>query len=195
MFERDPVADPTGYPFARRKRGGPIVEVDPEIAAFLEENTAPPRSRVFPWLMTAITNTRRSVSTPLLQGPAILRRFSFTLDSNPDPPVVSVEVGWALNPVNEAGVAVATLKPYTVLTELLNPFGVGTLGAGQGYPAFSSVNTHVEWETVEDFIILEPRFCFVAAIHNNGGFTSAGRGWMSVLEGVSPAALRAFTGS
>lgn len=195
MFEREPVVQPTGYPLARRKRVGPISQIDPEEIAALAESGEPPRSRIFPFIMNMTATSRRTVSTPLLVGPAILRKIFFGLHTVTTPPQQTIEVGYAVNPITETAVALTTPRPYTNLIELIDPFGIANAAAGDGILSDNTANTNVRFEWTLDLIVNLPRFVFTLAQINASATAEQRGGQFVVLEGVSPAALRAFTGS
>lgn len=187
--------DARTFPLPRRKRTGPASNLDALAAMQEDQAVTPPRSRVFPWLMSITGNSRRTVSTPILIGPAILRRVYFGHGTVTTPPAQSLELGWSPLAVTEAGVALATIRPYTVLTELLDPFAVANVAIGRGYPSDNSWNTNIPFEWTVDLICTEARFAFTLSWVNNGATAEQRSGTFLVVENVNPAALAAFVGS
>jgi hypothetical protein len=183
------------YPLPRRNRVGPSSSLD--LASEIAQGAAitPPRGRVFPFVFNITANTRRTISTPLLVGPAILKRIFFTSGTAAAPPNQSLEFGWAPIQVQEAGVLLATVRPYTVLSELLNPFAVMAAASGQGFPITTFPNTHVRWNLPVDLIVTEPRFSFCVSLVNNSASASEFEGYITVLEAVNADALATYTGS
>jgi hypothetical protein len=187
--------DARTFPLPRRGRTGPASSLDNIAAALGSALPAPPRSRVFPFQFSETANTRRTLSTPKLIGPAILRKAFFQTSTKVAPPNESLEFGWALSPVTEAGVALTVIRPYTVLTELLDPFGVSNIAIGKGFPNFTLPGGTVGYEVTLDLIITEPQLAFTVSLINNGINAQQWIGWMSVIEAVSPSALTDFIGS
>jgi hypothetical protein len=187
--------DARTFPLPRRGRTGPASSLDAIAAAQGPNLPAPPRSRVFPWQFSETANTRRTISTPKLIGPAILRKAYFQTSTKIAPPGESLEFGWAQTPIQEAGVALTVIRPYTVLTELLDPFGVSNIAIGKGFPNFTIPTGVAGYEVTLDLIITEPQFVFTVSLINNSLNAQQWTGWMSVLEAISPSALADFTGS
>lgn len=187
--------DATTYPLPRRKRVGPDSQLNTLAQAQGDVIPAPPRSRIFPWIMSMTANTRRTISTPKLIGPAILRKVFYQLGTVTTPPGQTLELGWSPTAVSEAGVALTTVRPYTVLTELLDPFGVANAAVGKGLLDTSLWNTNIPYEWSVDLIVTEPQFCFTLSWINNVATAEQRGGQLLVLENVSPDALSVFTGS
>ena len=194
-FELAPVADPPGYPALRRKRTGPVSFLTPEELTELAASEQPPRTRVFPWLMLTTATSRRTVSTQLISGPAILRKLKWGKATISTPPVKTLEIGWANQMILEAGVALATPRPYTNLIELQDPFAIGAAGLGSGFPGDNTSTSYPEYEFSLDLIIMESRFCFTMSLVNQSAQAEQHGGHVVVLEGVSKKALALFTGS
>jgi hypothetical protein len=97
--------------------------------------------------------------------------------------------------VSEAGVALTTVRPYTVLTEKLDPFGVAAATIGAGYPASTVPNTRVNFEFTVDLIVTEARFVFTLSWVNTNATGEERPGHFLVLENVNADALNLFTGS
>jgi len=189
------VIDANTYPLPRKRRLGPPSAVDIQTASTGATGTGPPRMRVVPFFLgTALTLTRRTASSPILTGPAIFRRLWYWVGAGSDPPSGSVEIGWAPNVVTENNVSVNVVKPYTVLTELQDPFGAGSFGAGRGFPVWTLPNTNVEHQRDIDLIVTETRFAFTITMHNASAVGLQLMGSFTVLENVNPDALNLFTG-
>jgi hypothetical protein len=187
--------DANTWPLPRRRRAGPPTNADIQQASSGANAPTPPRSRNFPFLMTMSANSRRTISTPLLVGPAILRRVYFVYGTPSSPPGQSLEIGWSPNAVTEAGVALTTVRPYTVLTEKLDPFAVSAAAIGAGYPAITTPSGRAFWEVPCDYIVTETRFAFTLSWVNNSVSGEERDGYMTVIENVNADALNLFTGS
>lgn len=154
-----------------------------------------PRTRLIPFQFNETANSRRTVSTPGLQGPAILRKIWFQTGVHVTPPQESVELGWALFPFAEAGVPLTTPRPYTLLTELQDPFGVSVATIGQGYPSATLPNTLTDVEKEVNILIPEERFVFCLALVNNGANAQEWQGRFTVVEGLDLTALPSWLGA
>lgn len=187
--------DALTFPLPRRRRVGPPTNTEVAAVSSGALTPTPPRSRLFPYLMSITANSRRTVSTPLLVGPAILRRVSFQASTKTSPPAQSLELGWSPNALTEAGVALTTVRPYTVLTEKLDPFGVSAAAIGAGYPMSTVPNTNIIFELTCDLIVTEARFAFTLSWVNNSLTAEERPGHFLVIENVNADALNVFTGS
>ena len=187
--------DSRTFPLPRRGRTGPPSSLDAINTAAGDALPAPPRSRVFPFQFSETATSRRTISTPKLVGPAILRFAYFSTGTKVTPPNESLEFGWAPSPVQEAGVALTVIRPYTVLTELLDPFAVSVAAIGRGFPNFTLPPAANAFPFTLDLIVAEPQLAFVVALINNGANAQVWTGYLSILEAVSPSALANFVGS
>jgi hypothetical protein len=178
-------ADPKIYPAPREDRGG---EDDVTDSGDFQH----PRTRLFPFIMTLTANNRRTLSTPRIQGPAIIKGIFLAQPFGQDPPGGSIEIGTARAPVTETAVALATARPYTVLSELLNPFAVMVGASGQGLLPTSLGTIMRHQETPLDLIVPDAEFFAVIAYVNNSVGAGTFAGHLRVLEGVDPDALRFF---
>ncbi len=151
-----------------------------------------PRTRLFPFHMSLDAVTRRSLSTPLLQGPMMIRSIEFYPSTVADPPNVTIEIGYATTRVTEDGVAITVQRPYTVLTELIDPFGVINDNAGAGFPLSTLPSTRAHFQRTLDMILtINSGHIVVAAIKSAvGGFPLTGV--LRILEDISPEAARNF---
>ena len=187
--------DARTYPLPRRSRTGPASALDASLLAGAGGTLTPPRSRIIPWLMFTTANSRRSVSTPLLLGPAILRKLKWGKATISTPPIKTLEVGWSTTIVTEAGVPLTNVRPYTGLIELQDPFSVASAAIGRGFPGDNTSTSYPEYEFSLDLIITEPQFCFVVSLVNNSAQGEQHGGHLTILEAVNPEALATFTGS
>lgn len=187
--------DARTYPLPRKKRTGPASNLDTLAAAAGAVSLSPPRSRLVPWLMSITGTSRRTISSPILTGPAILRKITYEGPVPTSPPAQSLELGWAPSIVTEAGVALTTVRPYTVLTEKQDPFAVALATIGQGIPLSTNPNTRTWFEYSCDLIVTETRFVFTVSWVNNAATAEERPGHMLILENVNPDALMMFTGS
>ena len=179
------IIDPLRYPAPRPNRGGHADILD-------SGSFQHPRTRIFPWVMTTTASSRRSISTPRIQGPALIKGLSIHAPFGVDPPQATIEIGTATIDVTEASVALTAPRPYTVLTELLNPFGVIAGAAGAGLP-LTTVGTMQRWAEIPLDIIVDDIECvIVLAILANALVAGTFNGHLRVLEGVEKEALRFF---
>jgi hypothetical protein len=186
--------DALTYPLPRRSRTGPASSLDAAAANAAAGSTTPPRTRLFPWAMSETANTRRTISTPRLIGPAIFKSLTFYSGTHQDPPGDTLEIGWSPVAVQEAGVALATVRPYTVLTELLDPFAFMTAPTGRGFPQWTSPTVNNPFEFRLNLILTEPQFVFTLSIVNNSNLAQEWHGTAIILEAVNADALAAYTG-
>lgn len=187
--------DELTYPLPRRRRAGPPTNLEVKAASSGAVAATPPRSRYFPWIMALAGATRRTLSTPTLVGPAILKRLNYYVVLASDPPQMTLEIGWSPTPVTEAGVALTTPRPYTPLIEKLDPFGVTATNIGGGILNETLPNTHVYYQLTLDLIVTEAQFAFTLSWVNPPGFGGNWYGQISVLENVNADALNLWTGS
>ena len=187
--------DARTYPLPRKRRTGPPSNLDTQAATQADVIAAPPRSRFCPFIFTELANKRITVCTPRLIGPAILRKCSFFIGTRTTPPATTVEFGWAPTDCTEAGATIGSARPYTLLTELIDPFNYIASASGEGYPLTTTPAGHNEWNMDLDLIVTEQNFVFTTSLVNNGPNGQEYYGHMLILENVNPAALSAFTGS
>ncbi len=178
--------DPATYPHPRPKRIGggwaPSISGGPPL----------PRTRVLPFYFTMTANNRRAFTLPRCQGPAIIKRFAWETSGGAEPATATIELGYASVPFSEAGVAVTTSRPYTVITELTDPFGLIADLAGFGWPNRVTGAGSRASGMDTDFIIDLSEFYVVIATQNNGAGILNFDGHVTVIEGVSREALANF---
>lgn len=151
-----------------------------------------PRVRVFPFYMALIANTRKTISFGRFIGPALIKDVSFTPGFGVDPSNWTLEIGTSSISVTENNVGLATAKPYSVLTELVDPFSALSLLAGDGIPG-TTLGTAVRWHTIPlDFIVELPEFYAVLGSCNASGGVGNLVGHIRVIEGVNREALGFF---
>lgn len=152
----------------------------------------PPRTRVFPFWINISANSRSSFVTPTLRGPVIIFGYTVSVDAVGDPPAGTLEIGWKAVPGHEAAVPLATLRPYTVLTELGDLQNGVNDAAGRGFlhntPQSPALGTYVPIRIVID----APEVCVVMAEVNNSGFVMKSSGYLHLVENVSREALAFF---
>lgn len=173
------------YPAPRLKRIGG--ESLPSVAL-----TPLPRSRVFSWVENVTATSRRTVSGPRCQGPALLKDCSWYLGTHSAAFNVTVEVGYALNAVTEAGVPLATVRPYTVLNELIDPFAQVSASAGVGFIDEGQPSTNVRWKEPLDLIVDLDQFFPVLAVVNGSANAQLWHGQLRVVEGILRTALEQY---
>lgn len=153
-----------------------------------------PRTREFTFMMrTAAQNTRSSASSPLINGPALIKQLRWKYFELSDLPRIDLTLGVAPAPVTESGVAITDGKSFRSLFEPIfgpgNVFNPGEEGTTQG----SAQNSFGLQLLDLDYIITDAQFHLVCTQLQ----TVAGGGanvWasVSVVEGLSIEALRNF---
>jgi len=178
-------ADPHLYPAPRKERGA---------SAALQDlgGIQAPRMRVFPFYWSFAANSRRSWSTPQLQGPCIIRDIQLNWGAQADPPTTTLEIGTSSIPILENDVALTTPRSYNVLTELQDPDALVSGAAGAGLVASTLSTAGTRPITPLDLIVLDPSTYIVLASINDGIAAAALAGTLRVLEGVDPEALATF---
>lgn len=186
--------DALTFPRPRLRRTGP-----PSSAAALLEGqgglATPPRGRVISFGITAALNSRTSVAFGPFVGPVLIRGIHWAWDSAIDPNSRSLEVGWANVNVVETSVALATVRPYTLLTERRDRQNVGNAAAGEGFVNWTSPNTLVMWQKQIHLIVTEDHPYIILAIVNSS-VVAASRvmGDLTLLEAVNLDTLSRFSG-
>jgi len=177
--------DVSNYPRARDKRGS--VEAAPGAPS-----VPLPRMRVLPFATAAIGSSRRSISLPRVQGPALIKDVQFMFGFGVDPPSCTFEIGVSLLPVFENAVANTVPRPYTVLTELSDPAAALLTTAGDGFPVWTIQNPAQGMTKPLDLILDTGAWYVVLAVCNPTAAAGACYGHVRVLEGIDPEALRFF---
>lgn len=149
-----------------------------------------PRSRVFQWIENVTVNTRRTLSTPRLQGPVIIKSFSFYVATHSA--AVTAEIGYASVSITEAGVALTTPRPYTLLTEKIDPFGVLADISGRGLLDGTIPNTNVRYSEPLDLIIDQADVFVCLATWNNSALAQVWTGTLRVVENVLRSGLEQY---
>jgi hypothetical protein len=179
------VIDLAAYPAARKRTTG-----DPNLPQV--DNAPIPRTRYFTFLWNETASSRRTVSTPRITGPAIIKEIEFYSGTINATDVKSIEVGYSLVPVTENGVSLATARPYNVLTELIDPFAQRAAGAGVGLSQLSSPNTNVRFTLALDLILDVTEAYVCVALLNTSANAQLWNGRLKVIEGLSRQALSFF---
>ena len=177
--------DLASYPAARKRATG-----DPNLPQV--DNTPIPRTRFFTFLWNETASSRRTVSTPRIIGPAIIKDIEFYTGVINATDVKSVEVGYALVPVTEAGVSLNTARPYTVLTELIDPFSQRAAGAGVGLSQLTNPSTKTSFNIPLDLIVDVPEAYVCVALLNTSANAQLWQGKLRVVEALSRQALSFF---
>jgi hypothetical protein len=177
-------ADPRIYPAARKGRGAGVVIED------LGPITAP-RMRVMAFAFISTATSRRSLSFGPFTGPCIVKDVEFYHSSFTAGYANSLEVGKNTIPVTEAGVALATARPYTRITELIDPFNVAAADSGQGIPDAGPPSRGFFQRSL-NIVVTDPEIYIILAWINPGLNAETFTGELRVLEGVDPEALRFF---
>lgn len=182
---RESNIDPTWYPRARKGRSG-------SPAPLAQDVTPAPRTRIFPFFFTFAANRRRSFTTPRLIGPAIIKDLELYPTFTSSPPSFSVEIGAADTAFIENSVALTTPRPYTVLTELLDPYAAMPANVGAGYPGHTLPTETARYQRNLDLIVTTPEFFAVVALINPSAFAAEYSGAIRIIENVSREALATF---
>lgn len=184
-FQRSEI-DASWYPRARKGRAGTPGGAE-------VQTVRAPRKRIFPWVLNVTpAGNRHSFSCPPCIAPAVIQKWSIAHGTAGDPPSITAEIGIAYSLVRENAVNRATSRPYTSLIELQDPFGYMTAGSGTGYPAASVVAHATVGEITLDIPVTGGEFRPVVAIVNASGGAASFNGFLTVLEGVDPEAIRFF---
>jgi hypothetical protein len=179
------VIDLSAYPSARKRGAGAAVNSDVQLSPI-------PRTRYFTFLWAETATSRRTVSTPRLTGPVVIKDIDFYSSTINATHVKSIEVGYSLVPVTEAGVALATARPYTTLTELIDPFAQGATGVGVGIEQLTTPATNVKFSIALDLIIDQAECYVCVALVNTSSNGQLWHGKLRVVENVSREALSFF---
>lgn len=183
-YEIGNVLDRRAYPTARRNRMGPPPSGSAGSASFGAESLGPPRMRLFSFVFGETASSRRTMSGNLCNGPALIKDIVLGTNTNTDPPNKSLEIGFAATRVTEAGVALTTPRPYTLLVELINPFGTLAAAVGGGLVQHT-VEPFLHNKIIPlDLVVLDAQFYPVAAWVNNSLNAQTAHGWMRVLEQI-----------
>lgn len=177
--------DLSAYPAARKRTAGAAVNDDVSLAPL-------PRTRYFTWLFNETGTSRRTVSTPRIQGPALIKDIDFYSSVINATDVKSIEIGYALVPVTEAGVALTAARPYTVLTELIDPFAQRAVGAGVGVEQLTTPNTNVKFSLALDLIVDRAEAFITVSLLNTTANAQLWHGKLRVIENVNRDALSFF---
>lgn len=105
---------------------------------------------------------------------------------------MSIELGYSPTAVTENGVALTTPRPYTPLTELIDPFSIFPAAAGRGLVDSNIPNTNVRWQEPLDLIVDQPDTFVVVAHWNNTALAQFWNGQLRLVENVLRSALEAF---
>lgn len=189
-FRRDDF-DARTYPAPRAKRSGPIPGTSGGPLA------SPPgqlvgRTRVFPWRISETAGRRNTISTPRLLGNVVIHSFYFGAGTAADPPNDTIEIGYAPAPVTEINVLVAVVRPYTVLTELLDHNNQIADDRGVGFPQTTLNNPQRGTRIPLGLIILERELAVTISVVNPSAFVQGYFGYMNLTENLSYEALAGY---
>jgi hypothetical protein len=185
--------DARTFPVLRPKRVlGVKTAIDPTLEALMDTTGELPRPRVFPWDCNTTTGTRRTFSTPRLLGPVMITGLSYEAGAASTPPTESFEIGYANVSVRENNVALGTLRPYTVLTELRNEFNDVAAATGSGILSHTPGTSVRNYQTPLRLIITEPEVFVTVSIVNNGPSTFLLTGILTLIEQLSRKALESY---
>lgn len=190
-FEIANELDRRAFPTARRNRTGPPpAGTAGPLAQPIGSDVG--RVRVFPWAINETAARRNTISTPKLLGNVIILSLSFSSGSHADPPNDTLEVGYALQPLTETNVVLTVPRPYTVLTELLDPHGIIANDRGQGFFG-TTLNVPNRGSRIPlGLVVLERECAVVLALVNPSAFVQTWLGTLTVIENLSFAALARY---
>lgn len=179
---------PGTFPAARLNRRGPEPGVSGTPGA-VPWGSNIGRTRAFPFYINETAARRHTVSTPKLLGNVIINSVSFSSGSHADPPNDTLEIGYALNPVTETAVLLTVPRPYTVLTEVIDPFNIIANDRGSGFPG-TTLNTPTRGSRIPlGLIVMERELAVTVSVVNPSGFIQTWIGYLSVTENLSNEAL------
>jgi hypothetical protein len=177
--------DARTYPAARKKRSGPP-------PTQLPGNELPPsqggslgRPRVFPFVLHQTATRRNSVCTPLLLGNVLIQSYYIATGTYSDPPNMTIEIGYQLIAGAETNALLTTPRPYTVLTEFLDPHGIVAADRGQGFPQNTTNSPQRGTRIPLGLYVLERECAVVIADVNPSGFVQDYYGYLNLIENLS----------
>jgi hypothetical protein len=173
------------YPKARPDRGA-FFGPDTGAAA-----APPPQTRVFPFTLAANANTRTSVSSPIMHGPAIIRGLHFSKGGAASG-LQGPGLGKSVVAVSENSVAVTTPAPFTKLFEGLDSPS-GSAGAADDATAIADMQASLLTDADNlGIVVTDPEWRLVVYVASGAVGAAVIQGYVTVLEGVSPEALANF---
>jgi hypothetical protein len=191
-FEIGNTLDRRAYPALRVKRAGPPPSSSLDAAIRAGGGTITPRMRVFPLGFNETASSRRTLSSNQCQGPALIKDIALGTSTYTAPTNKSIEVGIASSRITENGVALTTPRPYTLLTELLDPFAAIVDAAGGGLLQTTSAPNMNTIRTPLDLVVLDAQFYVTIALVNNTANAQEWHGWFRVLEAIDPLNIAAY---
>lgn len=190
-FEIGNTLDRRAYPAARRNRTGPPpVGAAGPFAQPIGSNIG--RTRVFPFRINELAAGRNTISTPKLLGNVVIHSLYFQYGTTGDPPPSTIEIGYALTPISEIGVALTVPRPYTVLTELIDQSNQIANDRGQGFPSTTSNSPQRGTRIPLGLIVMERELAVVIADVNPSIFVQGIFGYFNLTENLSDAALAGY---
>lgn len=183
------------FPAARLKRQGPPPSSGPEEDLSAPVGSQLGRPRVFPFAIKETAARRNTISTPKLLGNVLIQSLFFSSGSHADPPNDTLEVGYALQPITETNVLLTEPRPYTVLTELLDPHGIIANDRGQGFFGTTLNVPNRGGRIPLGLYILERECSVVLGLVNPSAFVQTWLGYINVIENLSSAQLARALGA
>lgn len=193
-FEVGNALDRRAYPLPRRNRAGPepssLTAGQPAGAPPLP---APPITRTFAFALGALANTRSSITTDRLRGPAIVKAVHLS-KTGAAGGSRGFGLGKSTSPVTENNVAIADPVPFTPLFK-----GLPVVGGAAGTPNDTTAIIDSQGSILSnggDLNILITDLEFHLVIYNAAQGATAGQivGYVTVLELVDPADLPFYMG-
>ncbi len=188
--ERAP--SPIRYPPARARGTVRLPSGATVAAAAAPALAAGARTRILNWAYNSTAFTRTTITLGQFNGPAIIKGVECYTSPVPSGVGFTIELGKAATAIDEAAVPLATPRPYSLLTEMRDPFNAVQAASGEGLILSTIPNTIVQYERLVDILIMDPSFYAVVAIYNNSGAGSAVVGKVRIIENISQDAAANF---
>lgn len=183
-FEIPQRFDLRSFPAPRPKRTGPPPSGQGPEDLFAGPTFAAPRMRVFPFAWNETASSRRTISGAKCQGPALIKSLMLGTSTYTAPISKSVEIGISSTRLTEAGVALTTPRPYTLLLELQDPFTQLASAAGQGFPLTTVAPQYNTFFLPLDLVVWDNEFYPTVSLWNNTANAQQWVGSLRVLEQI-----------
>jgi hypothetical protein len=177
------------YPESRASRGVPSSFTPaPTVGA----GTAPTTRTVAFRVANPAANSRQTVSCGPFLGPAILKRAQWWCDNANASAQHALELGYSQTQVVEASVAFAVAKPWTPLIEIATSDVYANIVNATGFWQPNTTGPLVGFRGELGIIINVPKFFITITAHGSAGAGNRWTGDLTVIQGVSEAALANF---
>jgi hypothetical protein len=177
------------FPESRASRGVPSSFAP---AASVAVGGAPTTRTVAFRVANPAANSRQTVSCGPFLGPAILKRAQWWCDNANASAQHALELGYSPTQVTEAAVTFATPKPWTPLIEIATSDVYANIVNATGFWQPNTTGPLVGFRGDLNIIINVPKFFITITAHGSAGAGNRWTGDMTVIQGVSEAALANF---